>query len=120
MTAHEVARKSMIGSFQAYGELDPAHGSTRWETFSIGIFRVVPSSRSGVGKAGKGFYRVKGQTSSPKSAYAVVDAILERLNRERPETDAQAKQIAKEVHDGLKRQTVKEIHDAQMQHLNKA
>ena len=71
MTKHGYRGSCAPGSGCAYG----------YETFSVGIFEVVPKAGGkGTKRGGPVKVRVKGRMSDPQAVYDVADKIVEKLD----------------------------------------
>jgi len=70
----------LIGQYDFDGECAPSKGLAPYQTFSVGIFQLIPKARGRGIKRGKVFCRVKGFTSKPQRVYKLAEEICLRLN----------------------------------------
>lgn len=73
-------KNERIGSHGFAGALDPGEASSRWETFSLGVFEWVPRSSGNGAKRGPAKVRVVGPTAHPDIVRARAQEIAEQLD----------------------------------------
>lgn len=92
----DLLNRTQPGQFTFYGELDPANGGIRHQTFTLGIFRVTVGAR-GQHKRNKVIYRVKGNSHNPQPARDLAQKIVDEINALGWTSDEAVKHAAKAI-----------------------